>query len=126
MLEAITEDEQHARAVCDAEPGESPGHRDRARVELGVREPPPAVDDGLGVGSAERGAREEGPERHETSRTFPLFLRSSTCCTAARASFSGNARSTTGRSCPRTTWSRTVFSSTIEPRLVPRILRFFE
>src|SRR5262249_31187286 len=126
VLKAIAQDEQHAVAARDAEAREALGHRGCASVELGIGEPPTAVDDGLGVRSAERGAREEGRERHDTRRTFPLFFRSSTCWTAARASFRANARSTTGRSCPRTTWSRTVRSSTIDPRLVPKILRFFE
>ena len=79
MLEAIAQDQQHAVTARHAEAHEPVGHCRRAQVELGVGEPPTAVDDRLGVRSAERGAREEGRERHETRRTFPLFLRSSTC-----------------------------------------------
>ena len=86
MLQVVAEREQHAVARSDAEPAEPQRRGGRATVQLGVGEPPPAVDDSLGVGSAERCAPEELAERHETRRTFPLFLRSSTYCTAARAS----------------------------------------
>src|SRR5439155_19389652 len=102
------------------DPGELVAHRDGHRVHLGL-----AVD-------PDRRHRPGplDPEKlaHEgfTRRTFPLFFRSSTCCTAERASFNGNERSMTGLSRPCSTWSSTVCSSRIEPTLVPRTRRFFE
>ena len=87
-------------APADGEPREAARDGGRARVEGRVREAPVAVHDGLGVGTAQRRAIEEPGERHETRRTFPLFFRSSTYWTAARAFESGKLRSITGFSVP--------------------------
>ena len=69
------------------------GHRHRIHLRL-------AVD-------PQRGHRPLAlhPEElaHGITSTLPLFLRSSTCWTAARASFNGNARSITGFKRPSTT-----------------------
>src|SRR5262249_58147913 len=88
----------------DARGGNPPAERGVPCIELVIRQPGHAVDDRLGPGLAQRRAFEETGERHGTRRTLPLFLRSSTCCTAARVSFSANARSMTGASRPPTTW----------------------
>ena len=126
MLDAILEDQQHTVAATDAKVGEPTAERGGPRIELVIRQPGRAVDDRLGPGLAQRRAFEETGERHGTRRTLPLFLRSSTCCTATRVSFSANARSMTGARRPAPTWSRTCWSSRIVPRFVPTIRRFFE
>ena len=100
VLEPVLERDQDAVAPADGEPREAARDRGRARVEGRVREAPVAVHDGLGVGTAQRRAIEEPGERHETRRTFPLFFRSSTYWTAARAFESGKLRSITGFSVP--------------------------
>ena len=103
MLEPVAQHEEHAVAAADAEPAEAFGERPGPRGQLGVGEPAVAVHDGVGVRAPKGGALEEGGQRQGTRRTFPLFFRSSTCCTAARASSSGNARSITGLSRPAAT-----------------------
>src|SRR5262249_39579868 len=75
--------------------GELVPHRDRHRVHLRL-----AIDPDRRDGIAALDAQETG---HGTRTTLPLFLRSSTYWTAARAFDSGNVRSTTGRSAPFTT-----------------------
>ncbi len=103
MLEPVLEGDQHPVALADAQAPKAAGRGRGARVELGVGEPASAVHHGLGLGAPERGAGEELPEGHGISNTLPLFFRSSTYCTAARASLRGNARSITGSSRPAVT-----------------------
>src|SRR5207244_10853022 len=123
VLDAILEDEQHTVPATDAKVGEPTAERGGPRIELVIRQPGRAVDDRLGPGLTQRRAFEETGERHGTMRTLPLFLRSSTCCTAARVSFRANARSMTGTRRPAMTWSRTCWSSRLDPSVVPRIQR---
>ena len=103
MLEPVLEGDQHPVALADAQAPKAAGRGRGARVELGVGEPASAVHHGLGLGAPERGAGEKLSEGHGISNTLPLFFRSSTYCTAARASLRGNARSMTGSSRPAVT-----------------------
>ena len=126
VLQPVAQHEEHTVAAGDAEPAEALGQGARTRGELGIGQPAVAVHDRVGLRASVGGALEEGGQRQGTRRTFPLFFRSSTCCTAARASERRKARSITGFRRPAATSSRTVRSSRIEPRLVPTIRRFLE
>src|SRR5262249_25016523 len=98
-LAAGAADDDHAHGVVPVERAEDPGelvpHRHRHRVHLRLAVDPDRRD---------RIAPLDADKlTHGTSSTFPLFLRSRTYWTAARAFDSGNVRSTTGLSAPATT-----------------------
>src|SRR4029079_10901078 len=105
---AADDDDAHARILVEPfeDAGELVAHGHRHRVHLRL-----PVDPQRGHRPRPFDAQELA---HGITRTLPLFRRSSTCCTAARASFKGNARSTTGFVPPSTTQSAEALRSPSE------------